>query len=147
MARQFTPGYADPGIDRPETAAVASALLRRHLIFHRADPVTSIHVWRNGDRIELEWYDGPNHAEIAEVLLDPVVGLPGTIDRSCRCTVDDECWSVRLRWSHAVGSRLNLRRGTWGWTPDWETASAHDRVRRDEAMRRCREPVRAAGAP
>jgi hypothetical protein len=110
-------------------------------------PITSIHVWRNGDRIEREWYDGPNHAEIADVLLDPLVGLPGTIDRSCRCTVDDDCWSVRLRWAHAVGARLNLRRGTWGWTPDRETASAHDRVRRGEAMRRCRVPVRAAGAP
>jgi hypothetical protein len=147
LARRHTPGYADPSVDRPETAAAASALLRRHLIFRTANPITSIGIWRNGDRIELEWYDGPNHAEIAEVLLDPVVGLPGTIDRPCRCTVDDDCWSVRLRWAHATGSRLNLRRGTWGWTPDREKASATDRLRRDQAMRRCREPVPTASAP
>lgn len=141
MARRHTPGYAHSGVERPDAAAAASALLRRHLLFRSTNPLTSINIWRNGGRIELEWYDGPSHTDILSALLDPVVGLPGTIDRPCRCAVDRDCWSVRLRWAHAIGARINLRHGTWDWTEHREAGSRDDRSRRREAIRHCRESV------
>jgi hypothetical protein len=145
-ARLYSPGYAHDR-DKPEAEAAGSALLRRHLLFRNtAAPVTGIDVWRNGDRIELEWYDGPTHTNVLHVLLDPLVGLPGAADKVCRCPVDDECWSVRMRWAHAAGARLNLRRGTNVWDAERYQISDNDRARRLKAMRQARDSAGAAAA-
>lgn len=140
-AREYAPGYAGQGRDRPDLATVASALLRRHLLFRAASAtVTCINLWPQGNRIELEWYDGPDHAEVVDVLLDPVFGLPGSPERQCRCSTGVYCWAVRLRWADAPDAALNLRRGTWGWSPGRDADARKDRARRLDAMRRSREP-------
>jgi hypothetical protein len=147
MARLSTSGHASTPLNEADAAGAASALLRRHLLFRSANPLTSLHVWQNADRIELQWYDGPHHTDIIDELLHPVMGLPGTVDGSCRCTIDDDCGPMRLRWNHAAGTQLNLRRGTRGQTEHDEAAGVSDHVRRHAAMRHCREPADASTTP
>ncbi|MEU4243152.1 hypothetical protein [Actinoplanes sp. NPDC026619] len=134
IARSCDAGYAPASEGCDDVAAAASIVLRRQMIFRG---VTDIRVWTNPGSIQLEWYGGDDHAAVAGALLDPVFGMPGSVDAPCTChdSGANRCWSVELDFVANPGGYVNLRRGGADWTDRLEQSSEKARQRRSAELR------------
>lgn len=125
FARKYDPGYATHRVDTTLTD-LGSGLLRRHLLFRTPD-VTSIDLWLDSGRIEVEWFDGPNHGTVIPDLTDAAFGIPAVPTKNCRCGAPEGCYSIPLVISE---SAIALRRNTDGWSAQRDVWSARARTRR-----------------
>ncbi|MDQ0366877.1 hypothetical protein [Catenuloplanes indicus] len=134
FAHKYGAGYTTDARFR-EVPPLTSALLRRHMIF-RHPSIAAVDLWRNWERIELEWADGPDHTTVIEALLDAELGASGAVSARCRCASGDDCFAIELTMQAAPNAVLRLRRCRYGWAEVREQFSDEARAKRYAALRR-----------
>jgi hypothetical protein len=116
FARSFAPGYhGTRGQAYRDVVALGSGLLRRQFVLARPF-IPCVDLWMNPGVIELEWFNGPTHAEVIEALTDPVFGVQAESDAVCHCDSGRCRYCILLRTAPgAAGGCIALRRNSKEW--------------------------------
>ncbi|SDU77186.1 hypothetical protein [Jiangella alkaliphila] len=110
--RLFDSLYTRYGSHRRQVARLISGLIRRNAVFHYGAPSTCVDMWINpaldGAEIHIEWFDGPDHTTVIDLLTAPRCGLPLRVFDGGSSRLSPT-YSIGLKAIDDPGVRLFLR--------------------------------------